>query len=698
MARLFSPAFNQQFFDENGKPLSAGKLYTYVAGSSTPVTTYKSITGSELNTNPIILDAAGYADFVLELGASYKFVLKDKNDVFKKQWDNVTSADISSVIDDLVTDIEGKADRANPSTNGNLAELDAYGNVKDSHHKISDFVLRKEDLIPIEESIAEIGEELEKKMDIRQDAEENNFVSFDENGNSKDSGYNPSSFYQLPEGGIPKADLSESVQDSLDLADTSLQPSDLNRVVRVDAQQNFSVDKKKQGRDNISAQKLIGGPGAFIDYGSSDASNQWALIGTIDLQSLGIYSSGSLASYYTNISLSLLLSVYETSNTDNSVVEQGRFDINVHVNPSDNVWNYNAQWSSYTCSKDGSHKIELARVSKKMGTGSDVKSFSLFVKLPVESSFYKNSLSVAVINNYGCTHRKDLGPNASKSFVSPWNLQLGFVYENYTFGMAEHPTPIGKYISQNFDSYKDFYTRTQQAFSVIGLNDSSADSDWAFTDGNIPLAKYDTDRICYPVSRMSDKQFIAMYDIRMLQLVKTNGGYQSKFNGAFKISNHGYVGQVSEQTPVLLCKLFAGGRTDINVWVYWSVVNNKLNFDVRLSVGDYNPSAQTEITKEIYGMSRYQSWEGNTNYITHENHVHETLSNKSLKSISGATGTEHLATSFFEATIFGVTNKITGDEADCYRIRVVRDAIKSATSGSFYFYGEIELMIPQLGF
>jgi hypothetical protein len=632
MARLFSPAFNQQFFDENGKPLSAGKLYTYVAGSSTPVTTYKSITGSELNTNPIILDAAGYADFVLELGASYKFVLKDKNDVFKKQWDNVTSADISSVIDDLVTDIEGKADRANPSTNGNLAELDAYGNVKDSHHKISDFVLRKEDLIPIEESIAEIGEELE------------------------------------------------------------------NRVVRVDVQQNFSVDKKKQGRDNISAQKLIGGPGAFIDYGSSDASNQWALIGTIDLQSLGIYSSGSLASYYTNISLSLLLSVYETSNTDNSVVEQGRFDINVHVNPSDNVWNYNAQWSSYTCSKDGSHKIELARVSKKMGTGSDVKSFSLFVKLPVESSFYKNSLSVAVINNYGCTHRKDLGPNASKSFVSPWNLQLGFVYENYTFGMAEHPSPIGKYISQNFDSYKDFYTRTQQAFSVIGLNDSSADSDWAFTDGNIPLAKYDTDRICYPVSRMSDKQFIAMYDIRMLQLVKTNGGYQSKFNGAFKISNHGYVGQVSEQTPVLLCKLFAGGRTDINVWVYWSVVNNKLNFDVRLSVGDYNPSAQTEITKEIYGMSKYQSWEGNANYTNHENHVHETLSNKSLKSISGATGTEHLATSFFEAMIFGVTNKITGDEADCYRIRVVRDAIKSATSGSFYFYGEIELMIPQLGF
>lgn len=696
MARLFSPAFNQQFFDENGKPLAAGKLYTYVAGSSTPVMTYKSITGSERNTNPIILDAAGYADFVLELGASYKFVLKDKNDVFKKQWDNVTSADISSVIEELVTDIEGKADRAIPSTNGNLAELDAYGNVKDSHHKISDFVLRKEDLIPIEESIAEIGEELEKKMDIRQDAEENNFVSFDANGNSKDSGYNPSSFYQVPDGGIPKADLSQSVQDSLGLADTSLQPSDLDRVVRVDAQQNFSVDKKKQGRDNISAQKLIGGPGAFIDYGSSDASNQWTLIGTINLESLGISSSGTLASYYTNISLSLLLSVYETSNTDNSVVEQGRFDINVHVNPSDNVWNYNAQWSSYTCSKDGSHKIELARVGKKMGTGSNVKSLSLFVKLPVESSFYKNSLSVAVINNYGCTHRKDLGPNASKSFVSPWDLQLGFVYTNYTFGMVEHPSPVGKYISQNFDSYKDFYTRTQQAFSVIGLNDSSDASDWAFTDGNIPLAKYDTDRICYPVSKMSDKQFIAMYDIRMMQLVKTNGGYQSKFNGAFKIANHGTasIPNPTSNGPVLLCKLRAGGRTDLNLWVDWVSSSGQTQVHVYLSVGDYDYSSTgTETTKEITAVVRHSELPNSgSNMAMKEDFFSNVLSNQSRLGICGTMN------SWLEATVFGWTNKITGDELDCYKIRVVRSApIKNYNTSPQRFYGEIELMIPQLG-
>ena len=182
MSRLFSPAFNQQFFDENGKPVAAGKLYTYVAGSSTPVATYKAITGGAMNTNPIILDAAGYADFVLEVGASYKFVLKDKNDFLIKTWDNVTAADISSILEQLVLDIKDKADKANPSTNGNLAELDAYGNVKDSHHKATDFATAAQ-------------------------------------------GAKADTAYQMPDGGIPKSDLASSVQTSLDKADTAYQKS-----------------------------------------------------------------------------------------------------------------------------------------------------------------------------------------------------------------------------------------------------------------------------------------------------------------------------------------------------------------------------------------------------------------------------------------------------------------------------------------
>lgn len=210
MARNFSPAFCQQFFDENGKPLAAGKLYTYVAGSSTPVFTYKSITGSERNTNPIILDAAGYADFVLELGASYKFVLKDKNDAFKKQWDNVTAADISETLEQLVTDIEGKADKANPATNGHLAELTSDGNLKDSGYKPSDFA-------------------------------------------TKSQGEKADTAYQKPVDGIPKSDMSQGVNDSLDKADSAIQANDLIKFVRVDRRQNFSENERRNGRINIAA-------------------------------------------------------------------------------------------------------------------------------------------------------------------------------------------------------------------------------------------------------------------------------------------------------------------------------------------------------------------------------------------------------------------------------------------------------------
>ena len=46
----YPSSFCQQFFDENGKPLSSGKLYTYIAGSSTPVVTYKTISGGMTRT------------------------------------------------------------------------------------------------------------------------------------------------------------------------------------------------------------------------------------------------------------------------------------------------------------------------------------------------------------------------------------------------------------------------------------------------------------------------------------------------------------------------------------------------------------------------------------------------------------------------------------------------------------------------
>ena len=69
-----SPTPKLQFFDANGAPLAGGLLYTYEAGSTTPLATYTDSTGVSANINPIVLDSRGEANVWLE-GAIYKFAL-----------------------------------------------------------------------------------------------------------------------------------------------------------------------------------------------------------------------------------------------------------------------------------------------------------------------------------------------------------------------------------------------------------------------------------------------------------------------------------------------------------------------------------------------------------------------------------------------------------------------------------------------
>lgn len=83
-----------QFFDNNGVILTGGKIFTYEAGTTTPLATYTSSTGNTAHTNPIILDAAGRVPGgeiwnALQL---YKFVLKTSADVTIATYDNVGSS------------------------------------------------------------------------------------------------------------------------------------------------------------------------------------------------------------------------------------------------------------------------------------------------------------------------------------------------------------------------------------------------------------------------------------------------------------------------------------------------------------------------------------------------------------------------------------------------------------------------------
>lgn len=92
MAVNLSPVGNaQQFFDNNGVPLSGGLLYTYQAGSSTPLATFTDINATTANANPIVLNSSGRLDneVWLTYGYNYKFVLQTSAAVTLGTYDNL---------------------------------------------------------------------------------------------------------------------------------------------------------------------------------------------------------------------------------------------------------------------------------------------------------------------------------------------------------------------------------------------------------------------------------------------------------------------------------------------------------------------------------------------------------------------------------------------------------------------------------
>lgn len=91
MTTILSPVPKLQFFTAAGIPLVGGKLFTYEAGTTTPLTTYTDSTGTTANTNPIILDSRGEANVWLN-NDIYKFKLTDSNNVEIWTVDNIPTA------------------------------------------------------------------------------------------------------------------------------------------------------------------------------------------------------------------------------------------------------------------------------------------------------------------------------------------------------------------------------------------------------------------------------------------------------------------------------------------------------------------------------------------------------------------------------------------------------------------------------
>ena len=86
----------QQFYDDNGNPLSGGLVYSYTAGTLTPLATYTDQGGGTPNANPVVLDSAGRADIWLNNASSYKFIVKTSTGTTIRTVDNITPFNTAS--------------------------------------------------------------------------------------------------------------------------------------------------------------------------------------------------------------------------------------------------------------------------------------------------------------------------------------------------------------------------------------------------------------------------------------------------------------------------------------------------------------------------------------------------------------------------------------------------------------------------
>lgn len=88
MATSYAPLLLQAF-DDYAEVLSGGLIYTYEAGTTTPLVTYQDLEGATPNENPVELDAAGRAIVRVTNGVAYKFILTDADGTVITTLDNI---------------------------------------------------------------------------------------------------------------------------------------------------------------------------------------------------------------------------------------------------------------------------------------------------------------------------------------------------------------------------------------------------------------------------------------------------------------------------------------------------------------------------------------------------------------------------------------------------------------------------------
>ena len=158
-----------QYFDMDGKPLTGGSIETYIAGTTTPVLTFKDFNGGQ-NPHKITLDENGGATVVLRQDTVYKFIIRDKNGDIFKTIDNIISSGNTTVVEGDDVTISGKE--------GEIA-VEYFIDTKEYSIKLDDRVIAKLDDETIEHilDLSTLDEE-NSTFNVVLTANRNNAISF----------------------------------------------------------------------------------------------------------------------------------------------------------------------------------------------------------------------------------------------------------------------------------------------------------------------------------------------------------------------------------------------------------------------------------------------------------------------------------------------------------------------------------------
>jgi len=97
-AATLLPPGKQQFFDVNGNSLSSGSITFYVPNTTTLKNTWQNANQTILNTNPVVLDAGGFA--VIYGSGQYRMIVRDSSG--NLIYDQLTSSTAEVSVDNIV--------------------------------------------------------------------------------------------------------------------------------------------------------------------------------------------------------------------------------------------------------------------------------------------------------------------------------------------------------------------------------------------------------------------------------------------------------------------------------------------------------------------------------------------------------------------------------------------------------------------